>query len=423
MRVGIHTLGTRGDVEPYLALAAALQQAGHEALLVAPAQFAADAQQRAIPFASLPAEFLELLQDPEFAVLLAAGKMGWRSMRALLARYRPIMQAVLAAELAAADAFRPDVFVNHPKALGAPRIAAQRGRPSVLASPLPGFTPTSAFPSPVVPFRTLGPLNAVSHALTARAASLLFRRRLREWQVQAFGNEGKRGIRPDGTLYAYSAHVVPVPPEWRGQRVLVSGYWFLEPAGWSPDAGLRAFLEAGPAPVYVGFGSMPLPDPDGLTRAVLDALDSCGHRAVLAAGWGGLGRGTLPAHVHRLDQAPHSWLFPRMAAIVHHGGAGTTAAALRAGRPSVICPFFGDQPFWARRVAALGAGSEPLPMRAFSAAALAGRLRHAARPEMVRRSQELSARIQAERGLDEAVHFIERVAALRTVGSVSPGVD
>lgn len=415
MKVAVHCLGTRGDVQPYLALAGALQAAGHEALLVAPAQFAAIAQQRGILFFALPAAFLDLMQEPDIAVVMAGVRPGLRGMRAVLARYRPIMEAVLRAEAAAADAFRPDIFVYHPKALGAPRIASHQGRPSVLASPLPGFTATAAFPSPLVPWRTLGPLNAWSHLLTARSADLLFRGMLRQWERQTFGSAGNTFAQPAGTLYAFSSQVVPVPREWRDARVLVSGYWFLEDPGWRPDPALLAFLEAGPPPVYVGFGSMPVGD--DLTRAVLGGLEQAGCRAVIAAGWGGLGAGKLPSQMHALDQAPHSWLFPRMAAIVHHGGAGTTGAALRAGRPQVVCPFFGDQPFWARRIAALGAGPEPLPIRALSADTLAARLRRTAEEKMVQRSEEIGARVRAERGLDAAVRFLENIAAIDGVRS------
>lgn len=412
MKVGIHTLGTRGDVQPYLALAGALRRAGHAPLLAAPAQFEAAARQRGIPFAPLPAAFLDLLQEPDIAAALAGGRIGWSGMRRLLARYRPIMASVLRAEADAAADFRPDVFVYHPKALAAPRIAARHGRPGVLASPLPGFTPTAAFPSPLVPLRTLGPFNALSHALTARSATLLFRGLLQDWERQAFGGVGSAAARPAATLYAYSPTMVPVPPEWPRDHVRVSGYWFLDDEpGWRPDPALLAFLEAGPPPVYVGFGSMPLANGEALTRDVLAALQQCGCRAVLAGGWGGLGRGALPAHVHALDQAPHAWLFPRMATIVHHGGAGTTGAALRAGRPSVVCPFFGDQPFWARRLAALGASPEPLAVGALSPTALAARLREAASPAMVRRCGELGMRIRAERGLDTAVRFLEDVTA------------
>lgn len=122
MRIGIHTLGTRGDVQPYLALATALRSAGHEALLVAPEQFRGQAQSHAVAFAPLPAAFLELLQDPEVSVLLSGGKVGLAATRALLARHRPIMQSVLDAEAEAANAFQPAVIVHHPKALGAPSL-------------------------------------------------------------------------------------------------------------------------------------------------------------------------------------------------------------------------------------------------------------------------------------------------------------
>lgn len=410
MKVSVHSVGTRGDVQPYVALACALQDAGHEVLLVAPAQFAAVARQRGIPFAPLPSAFLELLHEPEVAAAIAGGQRARLSLRALLARYRPIMEEILRAEAAAADAFRPDIFVYHPKALGAPRIAVHHMRPAVLASPLPGFTPTAAFPSPLVPLRTLGPLNALSHVLTAKSADLLFRGMLREWERETFGSAGKGTPSPAGTQYAYSPEIVPAPREWRDARVLVSGYWFLEEPDWRPEPELSAFLEAGPPPVYVGFGSMPVVDKQRLTQSVLDALEQLGHRAILASGWGGLGKGQLPTHVHALDQAPHSWLFPRMATIVHHGGAGTTGAALRAGRPSVVYPFLGDQPFWARRIADLGAGPEPLPSRRLSPDALAARLRQAADQQIAERCEEIGRRVRAERGLDLAVRFIEELA-------------
>ena len=127
MKVAIHSLGTRGDVQPYLALAGALGEAGHEALLVAPAQFATAARQRGIPFVALPAAFLDLMHEPEVAAAMAGGRLGWRGIRALLARYRPIMEEILRVEAAAADAFRPDIFVYHPKALGAFDLSVMTG--------------------------------------------------------------------------------------------------------------------------------------------------------------------------------------------------------------------------------------------------------------------------------------------------------
>ncbi|MNX93099.1 hypothetical protein D3C86_1252740 [compost metagenome] len=205
------------------------------------------------------------------------------------------------------------------------------------------LTPTAAFPTPLLPFANLGPLNALSHTLTARSSTLLFGGLLRAWQRRAFGSASptRRALRSSATLYAYSPSIVPVPSDWGGD-VLVSGYWFLDDNRWQPSPTLASFLAAGPPPVYVGFGSMPMADAVATTDVVLEALVMSGRRAVLAAGWGGLGGRTLPDNVHLLDSAPHDQLFPLMSAVVHHGGAGTTAAGLRAGKPTVICPFFGD---------------------------------------------------------------------------------
>ncbi|OWY59323.1 UDP-glucose--sterol glucosyltransferase, partial [cyanobacterium TDX16] len=154
-------------------------------------------------------------------------------------------------------------------------------------------------------------------------------------------------IRADGSpvpvLYSYSPSVVPPPADYPAS-VAVTGYWFLDDAqDWQPPADLLAFLDAGAPPVYVGFGSMAGTDAAAKTRLVIAALQQSGQRGVLASGWGGLQASDLPESVFLLEQAPHDWLFPRMATVVHHGGAGTTAAGLRAGKPSVICPFIADQ--------------------------------------------------------------------------------
>eukprot|EP01136_Pigoraptor_vietnamica_P024974 Opistho-1_new@6934 len=258
MRISVHTLGTRGDVQPYVALAQGLQQAGHEVLLAAPAQFSDFVAGRGVRFAALPAEFLQLLDDPEFKGATARG-LGPGAILKLLKRFKPMMAGLLDAEWAAASAFRPHAMVYHPKALGAPRIAVHLGIDAILASPLPGFTPTAAFPTPLLPFANLGPLNALSHTLTARSSTLLFGGLLRAWQRRAFGSASPtRGVlRSSATLYAYSPSIVPVPSDWGGD-VLVSGYWFLDDNRWQPSPTLASFLAAGPPPVYVGFGSMPM---------------------------------------------------------------------------------------------------------------------------------------------------------------------
>src|SRR5262249_31336952 len=161
-------------------------------------------------------------------------------------------------------------------------------------------------------------------------------------------------------LYGYSPAVLPKPPDW-DERTHVTGYWFLDHLpDWRPPEGLVDFLRVGPPPVSVGFGSMRSQHPEAVTELVVEALARAGQRGILLTGWGGLRGIDRPERVFTVEAVPHDWLFPQVRAAVHHGGAGTAAAALRAGIPSVVVPFFGDQSFWGRRVAALGAGTKPI---------------------------------------------------------------
>jgi sterol 3beta-glucosyltransferase len=270
---------------------------------------------------------------------------------------------------------------------------------------LPGFTPTSAFPSPILPFASLGPLNRASHLIAAKGAKLLFRGLIRDWLKASFGSRSIREKKPVGTLYAYSPHVLPVPPDW-GADVLVSGYWFLDRPDWEMPRELAAFLDAGRPPIYFGLGSMPGLDPDATTQMICQALEQTGNRGILAIGGGALRIGKESAHVHFIADAPHDRLFPRVGSIVHHGGAGTTGASLRAGKPTAICPFFGDQPFWARRVSQLGVGPAPLDRKTLTPASLAETIRQMENPKMRVCAMELGAVIQQEEGVRDAVRYI-----------------
>ena len=177
------------------------------------------------------------------------------------------------------------------------------------------------------------------------------------------------------TLYGFSSAVVPRPSDW-GPELALTGYWFLDRLpGWAPPRELTDFLAAGPTPICVGFGSMPSADPEQTTQLFARALELAGQRGILLTGWGGLTRARLPDTVLALESAPHDWLFPRAAAVVHHGGAGTTAAALRAGVPALVIPFIADQRFWGQRLSTLCAGLGPMPRRQLSAEPLAAALR------------------------------------------------
>ncbi|MBM3121917.1 MAG: glycosyltransferase family 1 protein, partial [Chloroflexi bacterium] len=193
----------------------------------------------------------------------------------------------------------------------------------------------------------------------------------------------------------------------------VTGYWFLDPSeGWRPAADLLDFLNGGPPPVYIGFGSMVHRRPEEVAALVCDALQRSGLRAVWSAGWGGLASTRLPNSVFMTGSIPHAWLFPRMAAVVHHGGVGTTAAGLRAGVPSIAIPYFGDQPFWGRRIAELGVGPKPIPRSRLTADRLALALQSATTDTgMQARAARLGEAIRAEDGIGNAVRVIEESLA------------
>jgi hypothetical protein len=211
-------------------------------------------------------------------------------------------------------------------------------------------------------------------------------------------------------IHGVSRHVMPRPADWPA-NFHVGGYWFLdEGSGWQPPNQLTDFLERARPPVCIGFGSMTGRDPAGTTRLLVEAIRRCGERAVLLAGWAGITPAELPAAVLLLPSAPHGWLYQRMAAVVHHGGAGTTAAGLVAGVPNVIVPHMVDQPYWGRRVRALGVGPDPLPRHRLTAAALAEAIKEAvADAAMRRRAAALAARLQAEDGLGAAVDVVKRI--------------
>jgi len=204
------------------------------------------------------------------------------------------------------------------------------------------------------------------------------------------------------TTYCWSPALIPKPADW-GAEVTVSGFFFLNLASsYTPDPDLAAFLAAGPPPVYIGFGSIVVEDPNALTRKIMDAVSVSGVRALVSKGWGGLGAEDvgLPENVFMLGNCPHDWLFQHVSAVVHHGGAGTSAAGIKAGKPTVVVPFFGDQPFWGAMIAKAGAGPAPIPFTKLTAENLAAAIQEALKPETTTRAQELGARIREEQGAD-----------------------
>jgi len=221
-------------------------------------------------------------------------------------------------------------------------------------------------------------------------------------------------------IYGFSPSVIPKPAEWRAEDH-ITGYWFLDPPdGWTPPPDLLNFLRAGPPPLYIGFGSIGNRNPAEITDLVLQTLKKTQQRAILLSGWGGLQKTDFPASIFMLDSIPFTWLFSQVAAVIHHGGAGTTSAGLRAGVPSIVIPFLGDQYFWGRRVQDLGVGPAPIPRSKLTVDRLAQAIQEAVTNTTMRqRAAELGAKIQVEDGIAKAIEIIGQIEGIITRGKQS----
>lgn len=414
MKITIVASGTRGDVQPYVALGQGLHAAGHQVRVLSTGDFESLAKDAGLEFISTGMSIEQMLQNPEWRqvtesgnFLKVIGKMNAEMKRRAEDFAREMPSAIEGSDL---------LVTGMGGMGGAFSIAEKLNIPIQLAYLFP-FTPTRAFPAPLFPRLPLGQvLNPLSFQVlrqvfwqSTRIADVETRKRIGLPKASFWGPYGALDRRRVPTIYGYSRHVLPDAPDW-GDHIQVTGFWFLEAAAdWTPPSSLVDFLKVGPPPVYIGFGSMGSRNPEEATRLTLKAVELSGQRAVLASGWGGLSSADLPDQVYMLSSVPHSWLFPQMAAVVHHGGVGTTAAGLRAGVPSIVVPFMADQPYWGQRVHDLGVGPAPIPRKRLTAENLAAAITQAVSDAGMRqRAAALGEQIRSEDGIRAAVQMIER---------------
>ncbi len=414
-RLTLVTIGTRGDVQPYLALGQGLQAAGYQVTIATQARFAPLVRQAELDFWPVFGDVMALMARTYRALDTGRGGLGhflrhFRQGAAEMARQagRDIL-----AVMQRSDGVVFGTFVGL-----AHFAAAPLGIPDVVASLLPitpsRFYPSVGFPSMLERFGGGVCLfsHRLAHFLVWQLALPFMNQALNELGLPAaprFGALAREMRNPRvPLLYGFSPLVFPPPPDWPTWH-RVTGYWFLSSQAQAPlPAEVEAFLQAGPSPVYLGFGSLVTPRLEETVRQVVDALLQMGERVVVLRALGQEMGWEEEERVLLVDEVPHLALFPRVRAVVHHGGAGTTAAALWAGVPQVILPAGADQPFWAERVFRLGVTPPPLPWRKVSVPGLLPRLRAALTNRALReKAAEVGERIRQEEGVRQAVQVLQ----------------
>jgi UDP:flavonoid glycosyltransferase YjiC (YdhE family) len=416
LQIIILALGSRGDVLPCAALGGALRAAGHRVRLATFENFAGIAAGRNLDFVPVRGDAQAILVSDAGQALAESGQSAIRMALAVMRSFGRLA-AGIAQNLMPLLSMPTDLIVNQlPGGLYGLDLSEKLGVPMLAMAVMP-LVPTRALPLMAFPSRPGWPgrYNLWTYWLGYQLVWQGFRPAINRWRQADLGLPpapfgGQPYLFRDGrvpVLMGVSPQVVARPPDW-GPHVHVTGYWFPRAPDWLPPEGLLRFLDTGPPPVFVGFGSMSLRDPARTLDIVLEALARSGQRGVVHAGWGRLGRRDLPSDVYTIDYAPYDWLFPRMGAVVHHGGSGTTAFALRAGVPSLVVPFVFDQFYWGRRVHELGAGPPPIPYKKLNASDLAEAIRWATGDPLIgEHAARIGLAIRREDGLQRAVERIE----------------
>ncbi len=411
MKITILAIGSEGDVRYLFALGKALLAEGYTINFATHRFFENRARNLGFDFSLIRVNPGEFLNSDAGQVAVKQGKVV-----DFIRTLKPAIQEAGADSWAACQG--TDALIYSPVAwyFGAD-IGDKLGIPNIATWAQP-VDPTGAFPSWLVTQNHLGgALNRLTYYMTHALSWWPVRSAVNQWRREQL-NLPPHGLdwhhayhqRPNPVLYAFSPHVVPKPRDW-GEHITITGYWFMdEGAGWHAPKSLVDFLAAGSPPVYIGFGSMSNRTPQEMTGLVLKALEIANVRGILATGWGGINLQEMPDTVFHIDFAPHDWLFPRMPAAVHHGGAGTTGATFRAGIPCIVVPHMMDQPFWGKRVADLGAGPQPIPRKSLTAERLAAAISQVViDPQIRQRAAALGECIRAEDGVGQAIKVINRI--------------
>lgn len=418
-RIAIAAIGTTGDIQPFVALSLALMKRGHSVLLCATSDFESFVTGHGVEFQTLGGDIQAFMRQSQFDNVMSKNSLLY-APKLLRDGQRIMKEACRHLWGAVQDA---DAIIFHQTTNFAVDVAEALDIPAIMTAFQP-INPTGEFPyfgyegttpEPLFNRISLDPLfNRLSYVVQAAHQSYYdFPRDRMRAKLLGLRSRKRSGFsknargEPIPALHAYSRIISPPPGDWP-ETTTVTGFWRLDDhSGWAPDADFRRFLDAGEAPIYLGFGSMPWGAARN-TEIITKALRDWGGRAVVGKGWGGIKAEDLPETVYAIDKAPHTKLFPLMKALVHHGGAGTTYAGLYAGRPTFVVPHFFDQPYWGRRIYELGCGPAPVRLRKLTPTILAHALEELATDTSFElAATELRERLVHEDGTGLAADIVE----------------
>ncbi|TDZ54224.1 Sterol 3-beta-glucosyltransferase UGT80B1 [Colletotrichum trifolii] len=443
LNVAIHIVGSRGDVQPFIPIAQLLMKPpyGHRVRICTHPVFKDFVESNGVEFFSIGGDpealMAYMVKNPGLLPSresVKAGDIGQRrremaeiidgAWRSCIEAGDGMGERVTAATVGNTDdLFVADAIIANPPSMAHIHCAEKLGIPLHMVFTMP-WSPTQAFHHPLASMSYGEADTSVANYLSFIMMELLTWQGLgdliNKFRTQTLGLDYISPLWGCQLLprlrvpytFLWSESLIPKPVDW-DSHINITGFSFLALAdGYTPPADLVAFLEAGPPPVYIGFGSIVVDDPKALTQLILDAVELAGVRAIVSKGWGGVGSGgggdnSVPDNIHLIGNCPHDWLFKRVSAVVHHGGAGTSAAGIAAGRPTVVVPFFGDQPFWGQMIARAGAGPAPVPFKEMTAATLAESIAFALEPRVRVSVQLMAERIAEEDGAGETARDIQ----------------
>jgi UDP:flavonoid glycosyltransferase YjiC (YdhE family) len=409
MKLLIATYGTEGDARPFAALCRGLMDAGHEAHLLADTATLGSAHALGVPATALAGDIRGMLRpDHAIAGVVAKGGGFNETARALAKIANENAQSWMRTIVAAGEGCDAILVAGLAAFVGL-SAAEYLGAKGIGSGMIP-ITPTAAFPSPFLPPRWVPRvLNRASHGLVNGLLWKAFRDKTNAARAM-FGLPPRKAVWKDHPMvYGVSPGLLAAPADWPANAHLC-GQWLAPSPAWTPPAALARFLAAGDAPVYIGFGSMTGFDNARLLDALIEAMQ--GRRALFYPGWSGIDPQALPENFFVVGDTPHDWLLPRTAAVIHHGGSGTSHSAARAGVPSIVTPFAGDQFFWAERLRLAGVAPPAVDGRKPTARAFVNALDYAASETVRSRARALGETMHAENGVANAVAVLERIVAV-----------